>query len=140
MARADLTDSSKICGIEPERCSNIHLYEHASAGLCRPILNEFRRARVQRIDSHAVNPTEARRVSDSSQQKEDVMSRMSCTRWLAANAATMLLFAGHACASQGPGTTPGTASAFTQMAMAVIVYGLCAGAIVIGAITALRKS
>ncbi len=64
------------------------------------------------------------------------MSRISCTRWLVANAATVLLFAGQACASQGPGT----ASAFTQMAMAVIVYGLCAGAIVIGAIGALRKS
>jgi hypothetical protein len=87
-----------------------------------------------------VNPAVTWRVSDNSQQKEDVMSRISCTRWVAANATTMLLFAGHACASQGPGTTPGTASAFTQMAMAVIVYGLCAGAIVIGAIGVLRKS
>ena len=68
------------------------------------------------------------------------MSRISRTRWLVASAAAMLLFAGHADASQGPGTMPGTASAFTQMAMAVVVYGLCAAAIIAGAIGAFRKS
>lgn len=47
------------------------------------------------------------------------------------SAATGLLCAHAALASQGPGVTPGTASSFTQLAMAVIVYG--ASALVVGA-------
>jgi hypothetical protein len=42
-----------------------------------------------------------------------------------------------ALASQGPGAGPGTASSFTQLVMAVIVYGACAvvaGAGLIGAV------
>ncbi|CAN5157309.1 hypothetical protein BH10PSE11_BH10PSE11_25490 [soil metagenome] len=68
------------------------------------------------------------------------MSRISRTRWLVASTAAILVFTDHAYASQGPGTIPGTASAFTQMAMAVVVYGLCAAAIIAAAIGAFRKS
>jgi hypothetical protein len=53
-----------------------------------------------------------------------------------ASAAAGLLFANAAFASQGPGGGPGTASSFTQLAMAIIVYGACAlvaGAGLIGA-------
>jgi hypothetical protein len=42
-----------------------------------------------------------------------------------------LLSAGAALASQGPGGGPGTASSFTQLATAVLVYG--ASALVVGA-------
>src|ERR1700693_4176633 len=41
------------------------------------------------------------------------------------------LWAGAAFASQGPGGGPGTASSFTQLAMAIIVYG--GSALVVGA-------
>lgn len=68
------------------------------------------------------------------------MSRSSRTRWLVANAATMLMFACDAHASQGPGTMPGTASAVTQTAMTIVVYGLCGVAIAIGAIGTFRKN
>lgn len=44
-----------------------------------------------------------------------------------------------ALASQGPGAMPGTASGFTQIAMAVVVYGLCAALIAVGLIGAARK-
>ena len=48
-----------------------------------------------------------------------------------------LFFAKVALASQGPGGGQGTASSFTQLAMAIIVYGACAlvaGAGLIGAV------
>ena len=45
--------------------------------------------------------------------------------------AATLFFANAALASQGPGGGPGTASPFTQLVMAVIVYG--SSALVIGA-------
>jgi hypothetical protein len=44
-----------------------------------------------------------------------------------------------ALASQGPGTLPGTASGFTQIAMAVLVYGLCAVTVAVGLIGAARN-
>lgn len=136
MARADSTDSSKICGIEL-RVVLTFIFMNT---LLQPDPERVSARRVLRIDSHAVNPAVTWRVSDNSQQKEDVMSRISCTRWLVAIAAAMLLLAGHADASQGPGTMPGTASAFTQTAMAIVVYGLCAAAIIAGAVGTFRKS
>jgi len=51
------------------------------------------------------------------------MSHVLSMRVLCAQGAAALLSAGHAYASQGPGTLPGTASPFTQMAMAIVVYG-----------------
>ena len=62
--------------------------------------------------------------------------RISRLGFAAASAAAGLLFANAALASQGPGGGPGTASNFTQLTMAVIVYGACAlvaGAGLIGA-------
>jgi hypothetical protein len=42
-------------------------------------------------------------------------------------------------ASQGPGGGPGTASGFTQLAMAVLVYGLSAAIVGVGLIGAVRQ-
>ena len=53
--------------------------------------------------------------------------------------ATALLPAHAALASQGPGGGPGTASHFTQLAMAIIVYGISALVVGSGLIGALRK-
>jgi hypothetical protein len=56
-----------------------------------------------------------------------------------ASTATVVLPAHAALASQGPGGGPGTASHFTQLAMAIIVYGTSALVIGSGLIGALRK-
>jgi hypothetical protein len=58
---------------------------------------------------------------------------------LATPAATALLWAGAALASQGPGGGAGTASGFTQHAMAIIVYGTSALIIGTGLVGALRR-
>jgi hypothetical protein len=42
-------------------------------------------------------------------------------------------------ASQGPGGGPGTASSFTQLAMAVLVYGTSALVVGAGLISAVRR-
>ncbi len=68
------------------------------------------------------------------------MSRISRTRLLFATIAAASLFAGCAHASQGPGTSPGTASPSLQLTMAIVVYGLCAAALAAGAIGAVRKN
>ena len=54
------------------------------------------------------------------------------SRFAFAPAGIALFSAGQALASQGPGGGPGTASSFTQFAMAIIVYGTSA-ALVVGA-------
>ena len=54
-------------------------------------------------------------------------------------AAACLLWANAAFASQGPGGAPGTASSFTQLAMAIIVYGTSALVVGIGLIGAARR-
>ena len=56
--------------------------------------------------------------------------RLSWFAFAAASIATAV-WAGAALASQGPGTGPGTASSFTQLVMAIIVYG--ASALIVGA-------
>ena len=53
--------------------------------------------------------------------------------------ATVSLPAGAALASQGPGGGPGTAGPFTQLAMAILVYGTSAIVICSGLIGTLRK-
>ena len=53
--------------------------------------------------------------------------------------AATLLWADEAFASQGPGGGPGTASSFTQLAMAIIVYGTSALVVGGGLIGAARK-
>jgi hypothetical protein len=50
-----------------------------------------------------------------------------------------LLPAHAALASQGPGGGPGTASHFTQLAMAIIVYGTSALVVGTGLIGAIRR-
>jgi hypothetical protein len=54
-------------------------------------------------------------------------------------AAAALLWASAALASQGPGGGPGTASGFTQHAMAIIVYGTSALIVGTGLVGALRR-
>jgi hypothetical protein len=49
------------------------------------------------------------------------------------------LWAGVAAASQGPGGGPGTASGFTQLAMAIIVYGTSALVVGTGLIGVARR-
>ena len=69
-------------------------------------------------------------------------SRMARIPQLAfATASTVLasLWAGAAFASQGPGGGLGTASSFTQLAMAVIVYGTSALVVGAGLIGAMRR-
>lgn len=55
------------------------------------------------------------------------------------SAAVGLLCAHAALASQGPGVAPGTASRFTQLAMAIIVYGASALVVGVGLIGAARQ-
>jgi hypothetical protein len=57
--------------------------------------------------------------------------RLPISGFAFAPAIAALLATGQALASQGPGGGPGTASSFTQFAMAIIVYGT--SALVVGA-------
>jgi hypothetical protein len=71
-------------------------------------------------------------------QREIVMSRKNSSVLRAAIAAALLLPA-TALASQGPGGGMGTAGNFTQIAMAVLVYGTAALIVGAGLIGALRQ-
>jgi hypothetical protein len=71
--------------------------------------------------------------------KEIVMSRKNSSVLRAAIAAAMLWPSASALASQGPGGGIGTASSFTQSAMAVLVYGAAALIVGAGLIGALRR-
>jgi hypothetical protein len=57
----------------------------------------------------------------------------------AASSIAALCWADGALASQGPGTGVGTAGHFTQLAMAVLVYGMSALVVGAGLIGALRQ-
>ena len=52
---------------------------------------------------------------------------------------SILLASDAALAAQGPGTSAGTASGFTQLAMAVVIYGASALIVAAGLIGALRR-
>jgi hypothetical protein len=67
------------------------------------------------------------------------MSRKNSAVLRAAIAAALLLQTAGAFASQGPGGGMGTASNFTQGAMAVLVYGASALIVGAGLIGALRR-
>jgi hypothetical protein len=67
------------------------------------------------------------------------ISAISRCTLVAASTFPTLLWAGEASASQGPGGGPGTASDFTQLAMAIIVYGTSALVVGGGLIGAARK-
>ena len=58
---------------------------------------------------------------------------------LALAATLIALTSDAALASQGPGTSAGTASSLTQLAMAILVYGACALVVGAGLIGALRR-
>ena len=58
------------------------------------------------------------------------------SRFAFAPAGIALFSAGQALASQGPGGGPGTASGFTQLAMAIIVYGTSALVVAAGGASA----
>jgi hypothetical protein len=81
------------------------------------------------------------RSSDSKPSREIVMSekRSRILRFATSAACAVLLSAGGAFASQGPGTGLGTASAFTQLAMAILVYGVSTLIVGAGLIGALRR-
>jgi hypothetical protein len=57
----------------------------------------------------------------------------------AASTLAALMWANQVFASQGPGGGPGTASGFTQLAMAIIVYGSSALVVGAGLIGAVRR-
>jgi hypothetical protein len=63
---------------------------------------------------------------------------LSRVAFVAAPTAVSMAFAEAALAAQGPGTAAGTASGLTQLAMAVIVYGISALVIAVGLIGAVR--
>jgi hypothetical protein len=65
--------------------------------------------------------------------------RISRFTFAATSAVAGLLWANAAFASQGPGVGPGTASSFTQWAMAIVVYGTSALVVGAGLIGAARR-
>jgi hypothetical protein len=83
--------------------------------------------------------------SDSFSSQEIVMAsyfithRLSRFAFAASSVVAGLLWANAAFASQGPGAGPGTASSFTQLAMAIIVYGTSALVVGAGLIGAARR-
>jgi hypothetical protein len=104
--------------------------------------------RFAQQDLHAANSNRLWSVScENFTSQEMVMAwsrqrcRISRLALVAASTIVAALCAGTAFASQGPGGGPGTASSFTQFAMAIIVYGtsaLVVGAGLIGAARRLR--
>ena len=68
------------------------------------------------------------------------MTRTSLMKGAVTIAAMQLILLNIASASQGPGVPAGTASAFTQTAMAVVVYGFGAMMLVASLISVLRKN
>jgi hypothetical protein len=65
--------------------------------------------------------------------------RISHLALAATSTAASSLWAAAAFASQGPGGGPGTASSFTQLAMAILVYGTSALVVGAGLIGAARR-
>jgi hypothetical protein len=56
-----------------------------------------------------------------------------------ASSVTCLLWASAALASQGPGVGPGSATSFTRITMAILVYGTSALVVGVGLIGAVRR-
>jgi hypothetical protein len=80
-------------------------------------------------------PRPKREIVMASSRSRQCAMALGC----AAASATCLLWAGAALASQGPGTAPGTASHFTQLTMAILVYGTSALVVGAGLIGAVRR-
>jgi len=68
-----------------------------------------------------------------------IRDRISHLAFAATSTIVPSLWAAAAYASQGPGGGPGTASGFTQLAMAIIVYGTSALVVGAGLIGAARR-
>jgi hypothetical protein len=68
-----------------------------------------------------------------------IRDRISRFAFAATSTVAGLLWANAAFASQGPGVSPGTASKFTQVMMALIVYGISAVVVGAGLIGAARR-
>jgi hypothetical protein len=86
-------------------------------------------------------------VSSENVSSQEIVMAWSRTRHrlsrfvsAAAPALASLVWTNAAFASQGPGGGPGTASSFTQLAMAIIVYGTSALVVGAGLIGAVRRS
>jgi hypothetical protein len=86
-------------------------------------------------------------VSSENVSSQEIVMAWSRTRHrlsrfvsAAAPALASLVCTNTAFASQGPGGGPGTASSFTQLAMAIIVYGTSALVVGAGLIGAVRRS
>jgi hypothetical protein len=85
-----------------------------------------------------------RPVSSDNSYQENVMpwsrtgNHLTRAAFVIPPASTGLLWATAAAASQGPGGGPGTAGGFTQLAMAILVYGTCALVVLAGLIGAVR--
>jgi hypothetical protein len=83
--------------------------------------------------------------SESSSSQEIVIAssrttqRTSQIAFAIASTVAAVAWTSAAFASQGPGVHPGTASRFTQLAMAIIVYGISALVIGAGLIGAVRR-
>src|SRR6266436_8390864 len=88
----------------------------------------------ERFRSQEIVMTSSRRMASSRK-----LPGISHTAFATPFAAACLLWANAAFASQGPGGGPGTASSFTQLAMAIIVYGTSALVVGIGLIGAARQ-
>src|SRR3981189_767559 len=88
----------------------------------------------ERFRSQEIVMASSRRMASSRK-----LPRISRAAFVTPFAAACLLWASAAFASQGPGGGPGTASSFTQLAMAIIVYGTSALLVGIGLIGAARR-
>jgi len=98
------------------------------------------------IFSGAQNRHKLPSVSGDSFSPQEIVMASSLTRhrisrlaFAAISAVAGLSWANAAFASQGPGVGPGTASSFTQVIMAIIVYGTSALVVGAGLIGAARR-
>jgi hypothetical protein len=97
------------------------------------------RYRLPSVSSECFRSQEIVMTSSRTTTSFRKMPRISHAAFATPFAAACLLWANAAFASQGPGGGPGTASSFTQLAMAIIVYGTSALVVGIGLIGAARR-
>jgi hypothetical protein len=90
------------------------------------------RNRVRSVSSERFK---AQEIVMASARTTDRLSRLA----FAATSALATSWSATAFASQGPGGGPGTASPFTQLVMAILVYGLSAVVVGAGLIGAVRR-
>jgi hypothetical protein len=94
-----------------------------------------------RLSSVSSENFSSQEIVMASSRKTPARKMLGRSRFVFATAPAIvaLLSAGYALASQGPGGGPGTASSFTQLAMAIIVYGTAALVVGAGLIGAARR-